>query len=80
MIGPDDGWCINFDKEKRICTIYEDRPEFCRVDTKSYKKMYGIEGKFSPAKLCRADLSNFTLSGRLHLFTDLCYQMFKFRG
>ena len=44
MIRPDDGWCVNFDKEKRICTIYDDRPTFCRVDVKTYKKMYDIEG------------------------------------
>ena len=50
MIGSDD-WCIHFDKKKRMCTIYEDRPGFCRVDAQSYKKMYDIEGKYSLIKI-----------------------------
>ena len=44
MIGPDD-WCVNFDQEKRMCTIYEDRPGFCRVDAEKYKVMYDVEGE-----------------------------------
>ena len=28
----DDGTCKYFDKEKKLCTIYEKRPDFCRVD------------------------------------------------
>lgn len=27
----DDGWCHYFDREKRICSIYEKRPIMCRV-------------------------------------------------
>jgi uncharacterized protein len=42
MIGPDD-WCINYDKEKRLCKIYETRPTFCTVDPKKFTKMFGIE-------------------------------------
>ncbi|KAJ1442370.1 hypothetical protein B484DRAFT_322056 [Ochromonadaceae sp. CCMP2298] len=42
MIGADD-WCINFDKESRMCKIYEDRPDFCRVEPKKFQKMYDIE-------------------------------------
>lgn len=42
MIGPDD-WCIHFDKENRQCKVYEDRPQFCKVDKKSYKKMFDVE-------------------------------------
>lgn len=42
MIGEDD-WCINFDKESRMCKIYEDRPEFCRVDGEKFKKMFDVE-------------------------------------
>jgi len=41
MIGSDD-WCKHFDKEKRICKIYDERPEFCRVEPKKFKSMYGI--------------------------------------
>ena len=42
MIGPDD-WCINFNKESKICNIYSDRPNFCRVDKSKFMKMYDIE-------------------------------------
>ena len=42
MIGTDD-WCIHFDKENRQCKVYEDRPQFCKVDKKSYKKMFDVE-------------------------------------
>eukprot|EP01041_Mallomonas_annulata_P005022 gene5022-10050_t len=42
MIGDDD-WCKHFDKTKRVCTIYESRPEFCRVDPAKYKKMFDVE-------------------------------------
>ncbi len=30
MVGKD-GWCVHYDQRKRICTIYSDRPAFCRV-------------------------------------------------
>ena len=26
-----DGWCRHYDTGRRICRIYEDRPNFCRV-------------------------------------------------
>jgi Fe-S-cluster containining protein len=42
MVGADD-WCINFDKESRMCKIYEDRPDFCRVEPKKFQKMYDVE-------------------------------------
>lgn len=29
----EDGWCRHFDKSKRACLIYDDRPVFCRVKT-----------------------------------------------
>ncbi len=32
MVGSD-GWCRHYDKSKRICKIYETRPDFCRVDS-----------------------------------------------
>ncbi len=31
MVG-EDGWCKYFDSNSRICRIYEERPDFCRVD------------------------------------------------
>jgi Fe-S-cluster containining protein len=30
MVGPD-GWCIHYDTGSQRCTIYEERPDFCRV-------------------------------------------------
>ncbi len=30
MVGTD-GWCIHFDQVNRLCKIYSERPEFCRV-------------------------------------------------
>lgn len=39
----DDGWCQHFDKEERACTIYEDRPRFCRVETETFGDMYGVD-------------------------------------
>ena len=30
MVG-EDGWCIHYDSGGRRCTIYSERPDFCRV-------------------------------------------------
>ncbi len=46
MVG-DDGWCVNFDQDSRECRIYEKRPRFCRVETKTFEEMFGVE----PAEL-----------------------------
>jgi Fe-S-cluster containining protein len=42
MVG-EDGWCINYDQDNRECTIYADRPRFCRVQADVFEDMYGIE-------------------------------------
>ncbi|MEM6717667.1 MAG: YkgJ family cysteine cluster protein [Cyanobacteria bacterium P01_D01_bin.6] len=39
----DDGWCINYDRDQRHCTIYETRPDFCRVQPDTFSRMFGIE-------------------------------------
>ena len=44
MIGKDN-WCVNFDQENRLCKIYNDRPNFCRVDQQQFKKMYDIDNE-----------------------------------
>lgn len=44
LIGHDD-WCKNFDKENRLCKIYETRPEFCRVEPANFKKMFNIDAE-----------------------------------
>ena len=42
MIGADD-WCVNFDRESRLCKIYESRPEFCVVKPEKFKSMFGVD-------------------------------------
>jgi Fe-S-cluster containining protein len=42
MIGTDD-WCIHFDKTTRLCTNYENRPNFCTVDKAKFKVMYDVD-------------------------------------
>ncbi|CAM9939467.1 unnamed protein product, partial [Ascophyllum nodosum] len=39
----EDGWCVHYDKENRACTIYDDRPRFCRVEAETFGDMYGVE-------------------------------------
>ena len=42
MVG-EGGWCINFDHINRECSIYANRPRFCRVEPEIFQDMYGIE-------------------------------------
>jgi Fe-S-cluster containining protein len=42
MIGPDD-WCVHFDQSNRMCKIYDERPQFCRVELTRFIKMFDIE-------------------------------------
>jgi uncharacterized protein len=42
MVGGD-GWCINYEKTTRKCTIYQERPPFCRVQPDTFQEMYGVE-------------------------------------
>ena len=39
----DDGWCINYDRDQRRCTIYETSHDFCRVQPVTFSRMFGIE-------------------------------------
>lgn len=41
MVG-EDGWCINYDHDKRKCNIYSDRPRFCRVKPDVFEEMFDI--------------------------------------
>ncbi|MGB7083943.1 MAG: YkgJ family cysteine cluster protein [Phormidesmis sp.] len=41
MVG-DDGWCTHYDKTTRECRIYDERPSFCRVQSDTFKQLYGI--------------------------------------
>ncbi|KAL8193325.1 hypothetical protein R6Q57_026906 [Mikania cordata] len=38
-----DGWCIHFEKSTRTCSIYDDRPYFCRVEPHVFETLYGID-------------------------------------
>ncbi|MBE9063329.1 YkgJ family cysteine cluster protein [cf. Phormidesmis sp. LEGE 11477] len=42
MVG-EDGWCIHYNKDQRRCTIYEERPSFCRVQADTFRQLYSIE-------------------------------------
>ncbi|NJK42202.1 MAG: YkgJ family cysteine cluster protein [Acaryochloridaceae cyanobacterium SU_2_1] len=42
LVGPD-GWCIHFDAEARKCQIYANRPQFCRVQTDVFQRLFGVE-------------------------------------
>lgn len=35
------GWCKNFDKVTHMCTTYEKRPGFCRIE--KLQGLYGVE-------------------------------------
>lgn len=39
----DNGWCINYDAATRECSIYDNRPRFCRVGTDVFKELYDVE-------------------------------------
>ncbi|KAL3358478.1 hypothetical protein AABB24_015549 [Solanum stoloniferum] len=47
-----DGWCIHFDKSTRKCSIYADRPYFCRVEPDIFEILYGIETKKFNKEAC----------------------------
>lgn len=72
MVG-DDGWCIHYDKAARACTVFEDRPWFCRVEGKTFEKMYGVTGsemdKFCTS-CCREQIADVygTTSGEMLSF------------
>ncbi|GAB4134083.1 MAG: YkgJ family cysteine cluster protein [Cyanobacteria bacterium J069] len=42
LVGPD-GWCIHFDADSRECTIYANRPRFCRVEAEVFQDLFGVE-------------------------------------
>lgn len=48
-----DGICDHFDRQARLCTIYEDRPPICRVDD-SIAMMFKIQevGQKLTADVC----------------------------
>ncbi len=56
MVRPD-GWCRHFDHTRRICTIYEERPDFCRVKTLAHLFNVPLEdGELFAIKCCRQQI------------------------
>ncbi|XP_059667768.1 uncharacterized protein LOC132313122 [Cornus florida] len=51
LIGPD-GWCIHYKKSTRTCSIYSDRPYFCRVEPDIFQELYGIDKKRFNKEAC----------------------------
>ncbi|GAV64992.1 FliB domain-containing protein, partial [Cephalotus follicularis] len=51
MTGPD-GWCIHYEKVARKCSIYPDRPYFCRVEPDVFKSLYNIDKKKFNKEAC----------------------------
>ncbi|XP_058209296.1 uncharacterized protein LOC131322130 [Rhododendron vialii] len=47
-----DGWCINYNKSSRTCSIYADRPYFCRVEPEIFETLYGINKKRFDKEAC----------------------------
>lgn len=39
----EDGWCIHYNHQERECSIYANRPRFCRVQFDIFEEMFGIE-------------------------------------
>jgi hypothetical protein len=46
MVGAD-GWCLHFDTGARRCRIYDQRPDFCRVD--NLLGLFTASSRVSPA-------------------------------
>ncbi|XP_065856532.1 uncharacterized protein [Euphorbia lathyris] len=51
LIGPD-GWCIHYQKTTRKCSIYPERPYFCRVEADVFQSLYGISNKHFNKEAC----------------------------
>ncbi|MBV9388020.1 MAG: YkgJ family cysteine cluster protein [Chroococcidiopsidaceae cyanobacterium CP_BM_ER_R8_30] len=50
LIG-EDGWCVKFNRITRTCSIYPDRPRFCRFEPGVFQDMYCLAPE---------DFNNFT--------------------
>ncbi|XP_057741887.1 uncharacterized protein LOC130960491 isoform X1 [Arachis stenosperma] len=47
-----DGWCIHYEKITRKCSIYSERPYFCRVEPEIFDSLYGISKKKFNKEAC----------------------------
>ena len=39
----EDGWCIHYNADDRTCSIYDTRPDFCRVTAATFETMFDID-------------------------------------
>lgn len=73
MVG-EGGWCIHFDHNSRECTIYADRPRFCRVQAEVFQDLYEVEPE---------DLNDFAIDCCLEqiegVYGSLSLEMQRFR-
>ena len=61
MVGPD-GWCIHFDTGGRRCRIYDQRPDFCRVE--NLMTLFGSRDPGEPAPPCPSQTSQLSQGDR----------------
>ncbi|CAJ2652848.1 uncharacterized protein LOC123921664 isoform X2 [Trifolium pratense] len=52
LIGPD-GWCIHYEKSTRKCSIYSERPYFCRAEPEVFESLFGVKEKNFNKEACR---------------------------
>ena len=68
-----DGWCKYLDKKDMKCTVYEDRPHFCRVNNFSKKfKEYYKSGDDFLIRCCKQHISE--------IYGKRSLQMHKFKN
>ncbi|XP_027188986.2 uncharacterized protein, partial [Cicer arietinum] len=51
LIGQD-GWCIHYEKSTRKCSIYSERPYFCRAEPEVFKSLFGVKEKNFNKEAC----------------------------
>ncbi len=55
----EDGWCKHYNKVRKTCNIYEERPDFCHV--KSIIKIYNVKDELFNAfaiKCCQQQIKS----------------------
>ncbi|KAJ6844539.1 uncharacterized protein M6B38_293095 [Iris pallida] len=53
LVGPD-GWCVNYERATRTCSVYADRPSFCRVEPEVFERLYGVPRRRFNKEACSA--------------------------
>ncbi|KAK2455088.1 zinc/iron-chelating domain protein [Trifolium repens] len=51
LIG-EDGWCIHYEKSTRKCSIYSERPYFCRAEPEVFQSLFGVKEKNFNKEAC----------------------------